>query len=123
LSTYTFTEGAFVLCKDRSTDRIEGKYAKRAKAQKPADARAKHLEGRCEKKCFRTADQVKLAVSRAEFARKRAEEEGRSTRRREVRWFECFNHSVRMFHLTSVDEADYNARFEASKRGEFAHVA
>ena len=70
-----------------------------------------------------TLDQVKLAVSRAEFARKRAEEEGRSTRRREVRWFECFNHSVRMFHLTSVDEADYNARFEASKRGEFAHVA
>ena len=123
MSKYQFSQGAFVLCKDRSTDRIEGKYAKRAKALKPADKRAKLIESRCEKKCFRTADQVKLAVSRAEFARKRAEEEGRSTRRREVRWFECFNHSVRMFHLTSVDEADYIARFEAGKRGEFANVA
>ena len=53
----------------------------------------------------------------------RAEEEGRSTNRRELRWFECYSHGVKMYHLTSVDEADYIARFEASKRGEFSLAA
>lgn len=123
MSEYHFSQGAFVLCKDRTQDRIQGKYAKRPKEQKPADKLAKTLAGRCEKKCFRSVDQVKLAVQRAEFARKRAEEEGRTTRRREIRWFECFNHTTTMYHLTSVDEADYIARFEAGKRGEFTNVA
>jgi len=120
VNNYYYSEEAFILCKDRTSLKIEGKYEKRAKAQKPAQ---KPAHGECAKKCFRSVDLVKRAVSQAEYARIRAEEEGRSTRRREVRWFECFNHSVKMYHLTSVDEADYIARFEAGRRGEFAHVA
>ena len=118
-----FSKGAFAVCKDRSSKRPAGKYTNRTKAEKPENGLVKVLEKRCEKKCFRTIDRVKFAVQKAENARKRALEDGRATNRRELRWYECHNHGVKMYHLTSVDEADYNTRFEASKRGEFGLAA
>lgn len=115
-----FRESAFIGCKDRTALKVAGKYEKRAKALRPAH---KGSESHCQKKCFRSVDLVKRAVAGAEFARNRAEQEGRITRRREIRWFECFNHDVKMYHLTSVELEEYAARFEAGRRGEFAHVA
>lgn len=114
---------AFKVCKDRSHQRPAGKYANRVKEQKPQNRLVKVLEDRCEKKCFRSIDRVKYAVQKASNARQRAEADGLSTNRREVRWFECHSHGVKMFHLTSVNEADYIARFEASKRGEYSLAA
>lgn len=123
MSTDKFSKGAFVVCKDRSHERQVGKYANRAKGQKPENRLVKVLEERCEKKCFRSVDRVKHAVQKAENARMLAEQEGRTTKRRELRWFECYSHGVKMYHLTSVDEAEYIARFEASKHGEFVLAA
>lgn len=123
MGTDKFSKGAFVVCKDRSHERQVGKYANRAKCQKPENRLVKFLEERCEKKCFRSVDRVKHAVQKAENARMRAEQEGRTTKRRELRWFECYSHGVKMYHLTSVDEAEYIARFEASKREEFVLAA
>ncbi len=123
MSTDKVSKGAFAVCKDRSCERPAGKYANRAKGQKPENRLVKVLEERCDKKCFRSIDRVKFAVQKAENARMRAEAEGRSTNRRELRWFECYSHGVKMYHLTSVDEADYIARFEASKRGEYSLAA
>ena len=123
MSTDKFSKGAFAVCKDRSCQRPAGKYANRAKGEKPENSLAKVLNERCDKKCFRSIDRVKYAVQKAENARKRAEEDGRSTNRREVRWFECYSHGVKMYPLTSVDEADYIARFDASTRGEFSLAA
>ena len=76
MSTDKFSKGAFAVCKDRSCQRPAGKYANRAKGEKPENRLVKVLEGRCEKKCFRSVDRVKYAVQKAENARKRAEEEG-----------------------------------------------
>ena len=123
MSTDKLSKGAFAVCKDRSHERQAGKYANRAKGQKPENRLVKVLEERCEKKCFRSVDRVKYAVQKAENARMRAEQEGRTTKRRELRWFECYSHGVKMYHLTSVDEAEYIARFEASKRGEYVLAA
>ncbi len=114
------SDSALILCKDRTILKVPGKYDKRPKALRPA---AKAAHGHCQKKSFRSIDQVKRAVAGAEFARKRADQEGGRTRRREIRWFECFNHEVKMYHLTSVELEVYAARFEAGRRGEFAHVA
>jgi len=121
--TDNISRDAFKVCKDRSNERLAGKYANRVKGQKPENRLVKVLEDRCEKKCFRSIDRVKYAVQKAENARKRAEADGLSTNRREVRWFECHSHGVKMYHLTSVNEADYIARFEASKRGEYSLAA
>lgn len=119
MSADKFSRGAFVVCKDNSGKRPSGKYANRAKGQKPENRLAKVLNERCEKKCFRSIDHVKHAIRRAEIARLRAEREGQSTNRRETRWYECTSHGKKMYHITSVNEAEYNARFEASKRGEY----
>ena len=123
MGTEKFSKGAFVVSKDRSHERQAGKYVNRAKCQKPENRVVKVLEERCEKKCFRSVDRVKHAVQKAENARMRAEQEGRTTKRRELRWFECYSHGVKMYHLTSVDEAEYIARFEASKPEEFVLAA
>ena len=123
MSADKFSKGVFAVCKDLSCQRPAGKYANRAKGQKPENRLVKVLEERCEKKCFRSIDRVKYAVQRAENARMRAEADGLSSKRRELRWFECHNHGVKMYHLTSVDEAEYIARFEASKRGEYSLAA
>ena len=123
MSADKFSKGAFAVCKDRSCQRPAGKYANRAKGQKPENRLIKVLEERCDKKCFRSIDRVKHAVQRAENARMRAEADGLSSKRRELRWFECQSHGVKMYHLTSVDEAVYIARFEASKRGEYSLAA
>ena len=123
MNTDKFAYGALTVCKDRSHERLEGKYANRVKGAKPKNRLVEVLEKRCQKKCFRSVDLVKVAVQKAERSRFRAEAEGRTTPRREVRWFECNSHGVKMYHLTSVDEADYIAKYEASKRKEFAFAA
>lgn len=123
MSTDKLSRGAFAVCRDRSSRRTEGKYANRAKQDKPASRLTEILERQCGKKCFRSVERVKSALERARAANMRAQEGGFAASRREIRWYECHRHAVPMFHLTSVEEADYTARFEASRRGEFHHAA
>ena len=114
---------ALVLCKDRTHDKTPGKWAKRRKQDRPANRGLKAIEGTCTKDIFKSMEKAKWAVECADRARSRAQIFGHQTRRREVRVYECFKHSTRVFHLTSQDEASYAAKFDASARGEFTHAA
>ena len=114
---------ALVLCKDRTTKKTPGKWAKRRKQDRPTNRRLHAIEETCTKEIFKSMEKAKWAVERADRARARAQVFGHQTRRREVRVYECFKHSTRVFHLTSQDEASYAAKFDASARGEFTHAA
>jgi len=116
-------KGAFVGCRDHSEKRPSGKFETWTKGQKPENRLVSYLEGQCDKKCFRSIERVKFAVQKSERRRLWAEAEGRSSKRQEIRWYECNKHAVKMYHLTSVSEDLYIARFEASKRGEFSLAA
>jgi hypothetical protein len=124
-TTYTvdLSTKALVLCKDHSKSKTPGKWAKRRKQDRPANRRLDAIEETCEKEIFKTMEKAKWAVERADRARSRAQVYGHQTRRREVRVYECFKHSTRVFHLTSQDVESYAAKFEAGARGELNRAA
>jgi hypothetical protein len=62
-------------------------------------------------------------VSQARFSRKKAELEGRPTRRQEVRYYICYKHSVPQYHLTKLGEAEYANRFDNYSIKELSHAS
>jgi hypothetical protein len=118
-----FSTKSMVLCKDRTTEKTPGKWAKRRKQDRPATRVIARKEEICDKKIFKSMEKAKWAIEVANRRRARAAEFGHHTRRREVRVYECFNHGTRVFHLTSQDVATYNEKFDAHQRGEYCSAA
>jgi len=108
--------------KDRSRKAKPGKFSARAKADRPVDKLALVKAQRCKKKKITSIDIAKEIVSSARWARAKAAAEGRTSKRREDRWYICTNCShgkTSIIHVASISEDEYNAKFEASKRLEF----
>lgn len=118
-----FSTKLMVLCKDRTTDKTPGKWAKRRKQDRPANRFGAKKEELCDKKIFKSMEKAKWAIEVANRRRARAAEFGHHTRRREVRVYECFNHGTRVFHLTSQEMASYNEKFDAHRQREFSYAA
>ena len=106
-----------VLVKDRSKRAKAGKYAARAKAEKPKNQLLEKLDRECKKKAIRDIAQCKRRIAQARFHRRKAEDEGRESHRHETRYYLCFKHEAPQYHLTKLGEAEYAAKFEASKAG------
>jgi len=115
--------GALVLCKDRTTKKTPGTWAKRRKQDRPVNRVIAMIQETCDKEVFKSMEKAKWALERATHARARAALFGHQTRRREMRVYQCFKHPTRVFHLTSQDEETYAAKFDASARGEYCRAA
>ena len=102
------------LTKDRSQRTKPGKFSARAKADKPKNRILERLDRECKKEAIRDIELCKRRISQARFSRRKAEGEGRETRRLEVRYYLCMKHSVPQYHLTKLGEAEY-----ATKVAEF----
>ena len=125
----------FAVAKDKSHKRSPGKFINRSKADRPKDKLAALKAERCDK--FKITDPTigeieitvmdvaKKIISSARWSRAQAAAEGRISKRREDRWFVCENCSgkAKIYHVTSLTEAEYSAKFEASKRGEYTLAA
>ena len=109
-----------VYLKDRSRKSKPGKFSARAKNDKPKNHALAIVEKYCTKESIRDIEVAKLRLSKARFARKKAEARGRQSRRAESRYYECYKHATTQFHLTKLGEAEYAKKFEASKRKEYA---
>ena len=109
----------------RQSTRRPGKYHQRAKADRPKDKLAALKAERCDKFKITDLDVAKKIISSARWSRAQAAAEGRISKRREDRWFVCENCSgkAKIYHVTSLTEAEYSAKFEASKRGEYTLAA
>jgi hypothetical protein len=106
------------LAKDRSKRSTKpGKFSARAKADKPKNRILERLDRECKKESIRDIELCKRRISQARFSRRKAEGEGRQTRRMEVRYYSCQRHSVPQWHLTKLGEAEY-----AMKVADFARV-
>lgn len=114
------TSGAMVFCRDNSKRQMPGKYIQRPKALKPKDKLSLVLQKRCTKKGFRNREQAKSIVEKAKFSRLTSQIDGFTTTRKEIRMYEC---TCGRWHVTSSTEQDYNAKYEASKLGEFKYAA
>ena len=115
----------FAVAKDKSHKRSPGKFIDRSKDDRPKDKLAALKAGRCGKFKITDLDVAKKIISSARWARAQAAADGRISKRREDRWFVCENCSgkAKIYHVTSLSEAEYSAKFEASKRGEFTLAA
>lgn len=102
-----------VYLKDRTKKSKPGKFSARAKEDKPKNRGLAILEETCKKEPIRDIEEAKLRISQARFSRKKAEALGHETRRGEKRYYECFKHQVRQFHLTKLGEAEYAKKVEA----------
>ena len=109
-----------VCLKDRSNKSKPGKFSARAKADKPKNRGLAILEEECKKESIRDIEVAKLRISQARYSREKAQALGRESRRGETRYYECFKHKTRQFHLTKVSEGDYAKKFEASLAKEYA---
>ena len=115
----------FAVAKDKSHKRSPGKFINRSKADRPKDKLAALKAERCDKFKITDLDVAKKIISSARWSRAQAAAEGRISKRREDRWFVCENCSgkAKIYHVTSLTEAEYSAKFEASKRGEYTLAA
>jgi hypothetical protein len=129
---YDFEDGSIedagrrlYLAKDRSKASTPGKYHARPKADRPKDKLASIKAERCDKMKITDIDIAKSIIKSARWSRSKAAAEGRVSKRREDRWFVCENCSgkAKIYHVTSLTEAEYSAKFEASKRGEYTLAA
>lgn len=114
---------AFVVCKDRSQDRSPGKWVDRNKSEQPINRAILNRQFRCKKKGFKTWEHAKWVVERAERERFIAQVSMGVCHRKEKRVYECFKHATRVFHVTSLSDEVYNAKFEASRNGSYTHAA
>jgi len=103
-----------VCLKDRSQKAKPGKFSARVRADKPKNRGLAILEETCKKESIRDRELAKLRISQARYSREKAQALGRESRRGETRYYECFKHKTRQFHLTKVSEGDYAKKFEAS---------
>ena len=105
-----------------------GKFSARAKADRPVDKLALLKAQGCKKKKITSIDIAKEIVSSARRSRANAAAEGRTSHRREDRWYVCEKCSYgkkknSIIHVSSISEDEYNAKFEASINGRFSYAA
>lgn len=114
------------LAKDRSKAVTPGKYQARPKADRPKDKLAEIKAERCDKMRITDIDVAKTIIKSARWSRAKAAAEGRTSKRREERWYlceSCSHGKVKIYHVTTLTEAEYAAKFEASVRGSFKNAA
>jgi hypothetical protein len=99
-----------VYAKDRSQLSKPGKFSARAKADKPKNRILERLNQECKKESLRDIELCKRRISQARFSRRKAENEGRQTRRMEVRYYLCTKHLVPQYHLTKQGESEFAAK-------------
>jgi hypothetical protein len=118
---------ALKVCKNRSEGKSAGKWVNRPKSQKPQSARMRDRIRKCKKFEFTRIDLVKEAVTKANFARVRALRDGVPTSRLEIRYYLCETCTspggVAIWHLTSLPEAEYFEKYQASKGKELLIAA
>lgn len=130
---YHFEDGAIndddhrmYLAKDRSKAVTPGKYYARTKADRPKDKLAEIKAERCDKMKIADIEIAKSIITSARWSRAKAAAEGRTSKRREDRWYiceSCSHGKVKIYHVTTLSEAEYAAKFEASIRGEYTLAA
>jgi hypothetical protein len=109
-----------VYAKDRSNKSKPGKFSDRAKADKPKNRILERLNSGCKKESLRDIELCKRRISQARFSRRKAENEGRETRRMEVRYYLCNKHSVPQYHLTKLGESEFAAKLASFQEKEYA---
>ena len=130
---YDFEDGSIddaghrlYLAKDRSKAATPGKYYARPKADRPKDKLAEIRSERCYKMKIADIDIAKSIITSARWSRAKAAAEGRISKRREDRWYiceTCSHGKAKIYHVTTLSEAEYAAKFEASLSGEFSLAA
>ena len=105
--------------KDRSKKSKPGKFSARAKADKPKNRILERLNSQCKKESLRDIELCKRRISQARFSRRKAENEGRETRRMEVRYYLCTKHTVPQYHLTKLGEAECAAKLSRFQQKEY----
>ena len=114
------------LAKDRTKKSQPGKYKNRPKADRPKDKLAAIKAERCDKMKITDIDIAKSIITSARWARAVAASEGRTSKRREDRWYVCESCShgkAKIYHVTTLSEKAYADKFEASLRGEYTLAA
>ena len=109
-----------VHAKDRTQRSKPGKFSDRAKADKPKNRIVERLNSECKKESLRDIELCKRRISQARFSRRKAENEGRESRRMEVRYYLCSKHSVPQYHLTKLGEAEFAAKLASFQEKEYA---
>ena len=105
--------------KDRSKKSKPGKFSARAKADKPKNRIVERLNSECKKESLRDIELCKRRISQARFSRRKAENEGRETRRMEVRYYLCTKHTVPQYHLTKLGESEFAAKIASFEKKEY----
>lgn len=109
-----------VYAKDRTKKSKPGKFSARAKADKPRNRIVERLNSECKKEAIRDIEMCKRRISQARFSRRKAENEGRQSRRMEVRYYLCTKHLVPQYHLTKQGEAEFAAKLASFQEKEYA---
>ncbi len=109
-----------VHAKDRTQRSKPGKFSAMSKADKPKNRGLAILEETCKKESLRDIELCKRRISQARFSRRKAENEGRESRRMEVRYYLCSKHSVPQYHLTKLGEAEFAAKLASFQEKEYA---
>ena len=108
-----------VYLKDRTKKAKPGKFSARAKADKPKNRILERLNSECKKESLRDIELCKRRISQARFSRRKAENEGRETRRMEVRYYLCTKHTVPQYHLTKLGESEFAAKIASFEKKEY----
>jgi hypothetical protein len=114
------------LAKDRTKRSKPGKYLARPKADRPQDKLATVKAERCNKMKITDIDIAKSIITSARWSRAAAAAEGRTSKRREDRWYiceSCSHGKAKIYHVTTLSEKAYADKFEASLRGEYTLAA
>jgi hypothetical protein len=109
-----------VHAKDRTQRSKPGKFSAMSKADKPKNRIVERLNSECKKESLRDIELCKRRISQARFSRRKAENEGRESRRMEVRYYLCSKHSVPQYHLTKLGEAEFAAKLASFQEKEYA---
>ena len=109
-----------VYAKDRTKKSKPGKFSARAKADKPKNRIVERLNSECKKEAIRDIEMCKRRISQARFSRRKAENEGRQSRRMEVRYYLCTKHLVPQYHLTKQGESEFAAKLASFQEKEYA---
>jgi hypothetical protein len=109
-----------VHAKDRTQRSKPGKFSAMSKADKPKNRIVERLNSECKKESLRDIELCKRRISQARFSRRKAENEGRESRRMEVRYYLCSKHLVPQYHLTKQGESEFAAKLASFQEKEYA---
>jgi hypothetical protein len=109
-----------VYAKDRTQRSKPGKFSARTKSDKPKNWFVERLNSECKKESLRDIELCKRRISQARFSRRKAENEGRESRRMEVRYYLCSKHLVPQYHLTKQGESEFAAKLASFQEKEYA---